>query len=811
MKTNSFKTVEIHGFDIAYREQGEGDVFLLVHGFAASSLVWQPFIDQMPSGYRCIAIDLKGFGESFKAVDDHLSLFNQADIISGFVEKLKLESVNIVAHSSGAICSLIAMFDSQFEQKVKQLFVVASDGFLRTLPNFINQARQLINDRLFYPKLINKALVKSLLIEAFYNPERISNDIINSYLNALQKLDSKKSILASARQMEIGHQDFFLDQLRKLTKPIQLILGDHDSVIDRESLKLFQDALGVKEVHQIPECGHLPHQEQPQKLVELIFNQATKPQSSITILPRKGRLRRLIDGFDPAVIFLVAGMKVLQITHRLFFRVEYKGWRHLSGIFLRSDHSKFVLTAFRLNYRTTSETIEDFAMAKKQFISKWMKFHHGSEALHWHVHYKGMYTFSRKTKFTDLVEATYNSEGRLTKLEPHFDDQAEKPLLDPFLQEKVLEIIIQANNHTSHLTDPKRYKKMIKRIKWQQRKLYQLSLATRAELKNFSKRILEATFINFSLLTSNRNQGRERLASPPFPNLKHPGVGLTNIHCRITPNFQEADLWCQFHHVPVDGMIMQQQLDRLKGEWGTAGRICFPTHAQPEITSFHHGKKEIFQGRAFFDFAKINRVRKQLNHLHLAEMGGPATVVSLLTWGVTQHKCLRKHKIAFPVDLMDLDQSGESETTLMFIRPSAYFTKRNQRESFYAYQTEFNQRLYATRTREGENYQVLELFAVTNKFIQFLGKNLFKQALGRAVGSVGISIVKNAEIILPPASDLQSNGFITIGNFWLPTENENTKVGCLSIRGTQRQVEEYLDAFQDVFSNFENYLSELSE
>ena len=812
MKMNSFKTVVIHNFDIAYRERGTGPVFLLIHGFAGSSLVWEQFIAQMPKDSRCIAIDLKGFGESFKAVDDQLSLFNQAEIISGFVETMDLHDFTIVAHSSGAVSSLIAMFDPTFEQKVKTLFMIASDGYLGLLPEFVKQARQLINDHLFYPKLINKTLVKSLLIQAFYDPKRISNPIINSYLFPLEKQDAKKSLLASARQIEIGHHDFFISQLRKIKKPVQIITGDHDTVIDYSSLNLLHESLCQSSIHKIQTCGHLPHQEQPKLLVDLVCPSRYLPIKSTTvesIKSRKGRLRRLIDGFDPTVFFLVFVMKFLQITHRLFFRVESKGWRHLSGIFLRSDHSKFVLTAFRLNYATANELPSNLEDAKTQLIQKWMEFQRHTPSMHWCVSYKGMYTFSKKTAFNDIVDATYAKNGKLTDLLPHFDDQSESPQLDPFLKKQVIQLITNAYNKTDHLSDPKRYKKMIKLIKWHQRKLYMLSLATRTELKQFSKRILEATFINFSELNNNLNSGLERLTSPLFSNTKHPGVGLININCRFTKNFLEADLWCQYHHVPVDGTIMQTELDRLKVEWGTAGRICFPSSYSPEITAFKNGGKEICQGRAFFDFSHINQVRKELNQNHLAEMDGPATIASLLTWGITQHKCLRKHKIAFPVDLMNLDDSGESETTLMFIRPSIYFNKRNQRESFYAYQTEFNQRLYATRTREGENYQVLELFAVTNKFIQFLSKTVFKQALGRAVGSVGVSIVKNAEIILPPASDLQSNGFITIGNFGLPTEDETKRVGCLSIRGTKKQVVEYLDAFNAVFSNYDDYLAEL--
>ncbi|MCK5834282.1 MAG: alpha/beta hydrolase, partial [Lentisphaeria bacterium] len=291
---NSYKTVVIHDFDIAYREQGSGEVFLFVHGFGGSSLVWEQTIEQMPQNSRCIAIDLKGFGESFKAIDDQLSLFNQAEIISGFVEQLDLNDFTLVAHSSGAVSSLIALFDPNFQAKVKKLFMISSDGYLGVLPEFVNQARQLINDHFFYPKVINKTLVRSLLIKSFHNPEKISDAVINSYLFALQKPDTKKSILASARQIEIGNLDFFIAQLKKIKIPIQIVIGKYDNIIDYSSLNALHEALSGSQVHTLADCGHLPHQEEPIKLVDLILNPQCVliKQPSVKPIPsRKGRLR----------------------------------------------------------------------------------------------------------------------------------------------------------------------------------------------------------------------------------------------------------------------------------------------------------------------------------------------------------------------------------------------------------------------------------------------------------------------------------------------------------------------------------------
>ncbi|MCK5843270.1 MAG: hypothetical protein KAG97_01100, partial [Victivallales bacterium] len=100
---------------------------------------------------------------------------------------------------------------------------------------------------------------------------------------------------------------------------------------------------------------------------------------------------------------------------------------------------------------------------------------------------------------------------------------------------------------------------------------------------HYGKRILQGTFLHFQQTTEETEEclSSERLASPDFNKIKHPGEGLLNIFCRFSPDIQEVDLWFQYHHVPVDGMPMQEMLEKLKEQWGAAGPVVYPALSFP--------------------------------------------------------------------------------------------------------------------------------------------------------------------------------------------------------------------------------------
>jgi len=91
----TYKTVQVHGLSIFYREAGDpkAPTLLLLHGFPSSSRMYDRLMTKLASKYHLVAPDYPGFGHSdtpnpgkFEYTFDHL-----ADVIDEFTSAVGLD------------------------------------------------------------------------------------------------------------------------------------------------------------------------------------------------------------------------------------------------------------------------------------------------------------------------------------------------------------------------------------------------------------------------------------------------------------------------------------------------------------------------------------------------------------------------------------------------------------------------------------------------------------------------------------------------------------------------------------------------
>ncbi|MFZ0323710.1 MAG: alpha/beta fold hydrolase [Actinomycetes bacterium] len=98
------REVEVDGLRFNVLVEGEGPDVLLVHGFPDSNSVWRnqigPLVD---AGYRVIAPDLRGFGETSAPKQTSAYAIDRfVDDLVGILDMLQVEKVRLVGHDWGA-------------------------------------------------------------------------------------------------------------------------------------------------------------------------------------------------------------------------------------------------------------------------------------------------------------------------------------------------------------------------------------------------------------------------------------------------------------------------------------------------------------------------------------------------------------------------------------------------------------------------------------------------------------------------------------------------------------------------------------
>ncbi|KUH67649.1 alpha/beta hydrolase [Mycolicibacterium novocastrense] len=100
------KSVLVDGLVTGYLEAGQGDPVVLLHGGefgAGAEIGWEHNIAALATGYRVLALDMLGFGESAKVIDFNDGRGMRIRHIARFCEVVGAESAHFVGNSMGAV------------------------------------------------------------------------------------------------------------------------------------------------------------------------------------------------------------------------------------------------------------------------------------------------------------------------------------------------------------------------------------------------------------------------------------------------------------------------------------------------------------------------------------------------------------------------------------------------------------------------------------------------------------------------------------------------------------------------------------
>jgi pimeloyl-ACP methyl ester carboxylesterase len=130
------KRVEANGLTFNVRDEGDGPAVLLLHGFPDNNRLWRQVIPSLASnGYRAIAPDLRGFGETdMPASKDDYRLDYILGDVTGILDALGVERAHVVGHDFGAVVAWIfGMLVPDRVETLTAISVGAPGGERRTI------------------------------------------------------------------------------------------------------------------------------------------------------------------------------------------------------------------------------------------------------------------------------------------------------------------------------------------------------------------------------------------------------------------------------------------------------------------------------------------------------------------------------------------------------------------------------------------------------------------------------------------------------------------------------------------------------
>ncbi len=278
------KYISIGNETLAYLDIGQGPVVVMVHGNMSSSVHYEPLISRIKDRFRCIAVDLRGFGDS--SYNNRFDTLEElADDVNLFTEALGIDSYYLIGWSNGGGVSL--KLCAKYPHKVKKFFDIEGAGlkgyplykkenYQSTGQPYANKEEMATDPLQVAPVLSifakgDAAMMTSIWDATIYTvnkPTREQNDLWMSETLKQRNLVDLDWALANLNMSDeytpYGKGD---GSIKNIQCPVALTMAEKDIVVPDYMVLDNYNALGsLATLLPYENCGHSPMVDCPDKL-----------------------------------------------------------------------------------------------------------------------------------------------------------------------------------------------------------------------------------------------------------------------------------------------------------------------------------------------------------------------------------------------------------------------------------------------------------------------------------------------------------------------------------------------------------------
>lgn len=271
------RTVIVDGFQIVTYSYGSGDnVLLLLNGGPGlpCDYLRDPHIQLVESGYRIVAFDQLGCGQSDKPEDPSLwDIARYVEEVESVRSQIGLEKFHLLGQSWGGWLSI--EYALTYPEDIRSLILANTCGDLPHLTQELNRMREALGSETVAMMLHHEALGQ------FDHPEYLAAITILNYRHVCRiKEEWPASLMASLNDWNMGPygtmqgpNEFLyignlkdwnrIPQMHKLTMPTLIITGTHDEIGPACAIRM-HTVLPNSQVVVLPNSSHVPFYEEPE-------------------------------------------------------------------------------------------------------------------------------------------------------------------------------------------------------------------------------------------------------------------------------------------------------------------------------------------------------------------------------------------------------------------------------------------------------------------------------------------------------------------------------------------------------------------
>ena len=239
-------------------------VCLLIHGTGAATHSWRDRMPLLAEEYDVIAMDLPGHGFTRPTSARQVSLPKMAASIGLLLEEMEAYPALVVGHSAGAAIGLQLMLDP----------LVGLNPALMPFPGLAAK---------LFPQLAKMLFTNPFVSRIFARWARYPGETSKFLRRSTgSRIDAAGALYYGRLFSHSGHCDGAIrmmanwrledlqGRLPDIDQPVMLVHGQHDSAIPRSAVQRAAEQIPRCVIEEVANLGHLAHEEDPERLADLI-------------------------------------------------------------------------------------------------------------------------------------------------------------------------------------------------------------------------------------------------------------------------------------------------------------------------------------------------------------------------------------------------------------------------------------------------------------------------------------------------------------------------------------------------------------
>jgi haloalkane dehalogenase len=245
---------------LAFREQGDGPVALLLHGFPNSSYLFRDLLPAVAgAGFRAVAPDFPGYGDS--ELDGSGGTWEEhVEALDGFVAEHELAPLVLIVHDWGGLIGL--RWACEHPEAIRGLVLMDTGffpdgkwhGMAQAMRSGAIDAMMEQMDREGFAGLMAQA-------EPHASPEAV-----DEYFKGFATPERRRAALALYKSGDFEKLEPYRGRLESLSVPTLILWGGQDDYAPVASAYRFKKEIPHAELVVLDDAGHFVMEDDPERV-----------------------------------------------------------------------------------------------------------------------------------------------------------------------------------------------------------------------------------------------------------------------------------------------------------------------------------------------------------------------------------------------------------------------------------------------------------------------------------------------------------------------------------------------------------------